>query len=160
NSRTAVVCAAETIASLFLASPLPAEIRSALDSCLPPLLPGLLIVRSSALGEDSGVASFAGQLDSIGDVIPGARLYEAIARGWAARWSERALAYGLARGVSLSGMGVIVQRQVAARLSGVLFTKSPENDSQMLIEYCRGMGEALVSGRTNPSRVVVRRANF
>src|SRR5262249_5497570 len=43
---------------------------------------------------------------------------------------------------------------------GVLFTKSPEDDGQMLIEYCRGMGEALVSGRADPLRIGIRRADF
>lgn len=160
KSVTAVKCAAETIAALLCDSPLPMDVRSALDCQLLPLLPGPLIVRSSAMGEDSLAASFAGQLDSISDVIPGGQLHQAIVRVWASRWSARALAYEHARRVKLTGMGVIVQRQIDSRLSGVLFTRSPENDCHMLIEYCEGMGEALVSGRANPSRVAVRRSDL
>ena len=65
----------------------------------------------------------------------------------------RALTYQLARGASLDGMGVIVQRQVASALSGVLFTVAPDHDGEMLVEYCGGSGEALVAGRVNPGRV-------
>ncbi len=54
-------------------------------------------------------------------------------------------------------MGVIIQRQVEAALSGVLFTVSPTDPGEMLLEYCGGMGEALVSGAVNPGRVSIRR---
>ena len=142
KSRTAVKSAAETIAALVVDAALPPDVQSALDRHLAPLMPGPFIVRSSAIGEDSGAASFAGQLDSIGDVAPGGTLHLAIRRVWASRWSERALAYELARHVTLTGMGVIVQRQITSQISGVLFTRSPEDDGLMLIEYCRGMGES------------------
>ena len=124
-----------------------------LDLALVPFLSDILIVRSSAVGEDSGNASFAGQLDSIAGVS-GARLVRrALLDVWASRWSARSLTYQLARGASLDGMGVIVQRQVASVLSGVLFTVAPDHDGEMLVEYCGGSGEALVSGRVNPGRV-------
>ena len=54
-------------------------------------------------------------------------------------------------------MGVIIQRQVRASLSGVLFTVSPADPGGMLLEYCGGMGDALVSGAVNPGRVSIRR---
>jgi phosphohistidine swiveling domain-containing protein len=115
------------------------------------------IVRSSAVGEDSAGASFAGQLDSIAGVTSAASLRDAIERVWASQRSERVLAYQAARGVTLAGMGIIVQRQVTAALSGVLFTQSPVDRRQMLLEYCGGMGEALVSGAVNPGRVALDR---
>jgi pyruvate,water dikinase len=116
-----------------------------------------VIVRSSAVGEDSADASFAGQLDSISGVTTSGGLREAIARVWASQRSARVLAYQAARGITLSGMGVIIQRQVQASLSGVLFTVSPNAPGDMLLEYCGGMGEALVSGAVNPGRVSIRR---
>jgi rifampicin phosphotransferase len=115
------------------------------------------IVRSSAVGEDSSDASFAGQLDSILDVTTPDALRDAIARVWASQRSARALAYQAARGIRLAGMGIIIQRQVQASLSGVLFTVSPGDLDEMLLEYCGGMGEALVSGAVNPGRVSIRR---
>jgi hypothetical protein len=39
----------------------------------------------------------------------------------------------------------------------VLFTVSPNDANDMLLEYCGGMGEALVSGAVNPGRVSIRR---
>ena len=115
------------------------------------------IVRSSASGEDSADASFAGQLDSIPDVTTPDALRDAIARVWASQHSDRVLSYQTARGITLAGMGIIIQRQVQASLSGVLFTVSPNHPDEMLLEYCGGMGDALVSGAVNPGRVSIRR---
>ncbi len=136
---------------------LPADIVADLDANVAGLLDDRLIVRSSAVGEDSREDSFAGQLDSIPDVTGAGLLRRALVDVWASRWSQRALTYQLARGVSLEGMGVIVQRQVAASISGVLFTVSPDSDSDMLVEYCAGAGEALVAGRENPGRLTISR---
>jgi len=122
-----------------------------------PLLSAPVIVRSSAIGEDSADASFAGQLESVADVTDERLLRAAIARVWASQQSERVLAYQAARGKTLAGMGIIVQRQVDAELSGVLFTVSPTDARQMLVEYCGGMGEALVSGAVNPGRIAIDR---
>ncbi|MDP9323849.1 MAG: hypothetical protein M3P13_09450, partial [Acidobacteriota bacterium] len=115
------------------------------------------IVRSSAVGEDSSDASFAGQLDSILDVTTPDALRDAVARVWTSQRSARVLAYQTARGITLAGMGIIIQRQVRASLSGVLFTVSPNDADEMLLEYCGGLGEALVSGAINPGRVSIRR---
>ena len=117
-------------------------------------------MRSSACGEDGEGTSFAGQLDSIADVPSGDALIEAVVRVWASRWSHRSLVYGCARGAAIERMGVIVQRQVAARWSGVLFTEAPDNPAAMVMEFCRGMGEALVSGRANPGRVTIARRHL
>ena len=119
-----------------------------------------VIVRSSAVGEDSEDASFAGQLDSVANVSTVDQLRAAILHVWGSQWSERALAYQKSRGTPLQGMGVIVQRQVDAQVSGVLFTVSPTSSSHMLLEYCAGLGEALVAGRIDPGRIAVARRDF
>lgn len=115
------------------------------------------VVRSSAVGEDSACASFAGQLDSVLNVRGAAALRHALLDVWASLTSPRVLTYQRARGITLEGMGVIIQRQIASSISGVLFTTSPRDSREMLIEYCRGTGDALVSGRENPARVVIDR---
>ncbi len=117
------------------------------------------IVRSSALGEDSDAASFAGQLDSIADVTGEDALARALLRCWGSRWSARVLAYERSRGRTLAGMGVVVQEQIRASISGVMFTAAPDAADRMLIEYCAGAGEALVSGRVNPGRVAIDRTD-
>jgi rifampicin phosphotransferase len=116
-----------------------------------------LIVRSSAIGEDSHDASFAGQLDSIADVVGLSALTRAILDVWASRWSARALAYQRARDRTLHGMAIIVQRQISSSISGVLFTVAPQSAGDMLVEYCGGSGEALVAGRENPGRLTIAR---
>jgi pyruvate,water dikinase len=157
---TAAGIAADAIRARILAHPVPQCLRAEIDSGVRTLGPGPFMVRSSAHGEDACGASFAGQLDSIADVGPGGALLDAVVRVWASRWSHRALAYGMAKGAALQGMGVIVQRQVAARWSGVLFTEAPADRAQMLLEFCSGMGEALVSGRANPGRIRIARRDL
>ncbi|HVJ28104.1 MAG TPA: PEP/pyruvate-binding domain-containing protein, partial [Vicinamibacterales bacterium] len=99
---------------------------------------GPVIVRSSAVGEDSEDASFAGQLDSVPNVRTAEDLRRAILQVWSSQWSARALSYQSSRNTYLRGMAVIVQRQVDAAVSGVLFTTSPTASSEMLLEYCGG----------------------
>jgi len=124
---------------------------------------GTVIVRSSAIGEDSRAGSFAGQLDSIRDVVTDQELARALIHCWASYWSRRAIFYQRARGQELRGMAVIVQRQVPSALSGVLFTRSrgiPGTDQDaMLLEYCYGDATPLVSGRVNPRRLVKNRGS-
>ncbi len=129
------------------------------------LLPGkTLVVRSSAVGEDSQQASFAGQLDSILDVDSMESLSSALVHCWASYWSERSLFYQRGRGVPLNGMGVLVQEQAKSKYSGVLFTVSPDptcgGGDSMVLEYCQGLGAALVSGEINPARILVRREDL
>jgi rifampicin phosphotransferase len=149
--------ASQRVASLFGSYELPPDLRVALEASLLTLTSGPLIVRSSAIGEDASDASFAGQLDSIAGVCGPAAVERAIRDVWASRWSARSLTYQRARNKSLSGMGVIVQRQIASAVSGVMFTITPGDDRTMTIEYCGGAGEALVSGRIDPGRVTVNR---
>jgi phosphohistidine swiveling domain-containing protein len=159
RSALGVRCAAETIAALVRSAPIPDAIDTRLEEAWL-TLGGPLIVRSSAIGEDSASASFAGQLDSIPGVVSLGLLRRAVLDVWASRWSARVLAYELARGVSLEGMGVIVQRQIESRISGVLFTRLSEASPHMLLEYCQGHGESLVAGHENPGRVTVSRSDF
>ncbi len=115
----------------------------------------VVIVRSSAIGEDSAEASFAGQLDSIPDVRDEQELRRAIVKCWRSRISDRVLAYERARGRSLAGLGIVIQEQIDSTISGVLFTTDPGGGAGALIEYCAGAGEDLVAGRINPGRLLV-----
>ena len=155
RSPMGIRCAGETIAALVEESAIPEVVNHALAERFATFGDGPVFVRSSALGEDSAEASFAGQLDSIGDVAGLALARRALLRVWASQWSPRALSYQLSRQVKLRGMGVIVQRQIPSALSGVLFTRAPGRHRYMLIEYCAGAGDALVSGRENPGRLLV-----
>jgi phosphoenolpyruvate synthase/pyruvate phosphate dikinase len=116
---------------------------------------GAVVVRSSAIGEDSVGHSFAGQLDSFLNVTNEARARTRVLECWASYWSERALFYRRARGAADAGMGVIIQQQVRARGAGVLFTDA--GNGSMLVEYTAGLGDALVSGAINPGRLSIAR---
>jgi phosphohistidine swiveling domain-containing protein len=159
----AIDAAAQEIHGLVLKAPLPPSFREQLSAWRSELLEDEeLIVRSSAVGEDSQEASFAGQLDSHLHVRTPEELERALAGCWASYWSRRSLAYQLSRGVPLRGMGVVVQRLVPSRVAGVLFTRGPGNSptAEMLAEYCYGQGEALVSGRLNPGSFTISRGDY
>ena len=66
---------------------------------------------------------------------------------------DRVLAYQAARGIALDGMGVIIQRQIAPSLSGVLFTlaRRSRRDADRVLRR-HGRGARL--GRVNPGRVL------
>jgi pyruvate,water dikinase len=120
-----------------------------------------LAVRSSAVGEDSPRASFAGQLDSILHVTTPGELERALFACWASYWSERALAYRLAGRGRLDGMAVLIQALVQSRVSGVLFTAPPVpgvgEPDELVVEYGAGWGDAIVAGRVNPGRAALAR---
>ncbi len=121
-----------------------------------------LAVRSSAVAEDTLKASFAGQLDTFLGIRSLPDLELAIRRTWASLWSDRALLYARTKGLRPRHMGVIVQEQADASISGVLFTRDPVEPAGewMRAEYCRGLGEALVSGAITPGGLRIRRLDY
>ena len=114
-------------------------------------------VRSSATGEDSAGASFAGQHDSFLDVAA-ADVAEHVRRVWASLGSDRAVAYRERGGDERPPrMAVVVQRMVDAHASGVLFTADPLTGNRTVakVEAVRGLGDALVSGEAAPEEDVL-----
>jgi rifampicin phosphotransferase len=125
----------------------------------------VVAVRSSAVGEDGATASFAGQLDSVLGISSLDDLARALRTVWASYWSDRAVFYRSAREASLAGMGVIVQRQVPAVAAGVLFTRDPHHRAgahapDMMLEYCEGLADGLVTGQVDPARLRITRADL
>ena len=118
-------------------------------------------VRSSATAEDLPGHSFAGQHDSFLGVkdLPGC--LSAIRRCWASAWTDRAYEYRARNGIDhrTVDMAVVVQVLVPVDVSGVIFTADPVSGRRdcVVIESCFGLGEALVSGRVTPDRVVLER---
>ena len=112
-----------------------------------------LAVRSSAVGEDSRVASFAGQHKTLLNVVGDDEVLAAIRRVWQSGRDEAALAYRRRMHVAENPrIGVIVQHLVAAEVAGVLFTCDPVSGAadRWLIEASWGLGEAVVSGLVTP----------
>ena len=136
----------------------------------------LLAVRSSALGEDGLHYSHAGQYSSLLNLNSLESVLTAVREVWASWFSDRAVGYrlhclrersglffeGAQRGdlpSGLPGMSVLVQRMVAPRCSGMLFTAHPVtgNRDELTLEAGPGLGEALAQGRLHPDFFVVRR---
>ncbi len=152
--------ASERIRNHILQTGLDAELEAQLNHWQETRLPQFpLVVRSSAVGEDSGQNSFAGQLDSFLNIHCQTDLHQGLLKCWASYWSERALLYQHHKQVSLKGMAVVVQEQVDSQISGVLFTKDPEqaeaHDAPMRLEYCFGLADQLVSGDIHPGHISI-----
>jgi pyruvate,water dikinase len=114
---------------------------------------GRLAVRSSAVGEDSGSASFAGQHVTILNVAR-AGLARAVHAVWASARSDAATAYRERRGLDREpAIGVVVQQLVEPVAAGVLFTRNPVTGArERMIEAAWGLGEAVVGGLVIPDR--------
>lgn len=122
-----------------------------------PLLPqlgGVVAVRSSAVGEDSASASFAGQHLTLLNVRADTQLLTAIREVWASGRSESALAYRQRLGISEPPqVAVVIQQLVHPDCAGVLFTRNPvTNADEIVIEAAWGLGEAIVAGLITPDR--------
>jgi pyruvate,water dikinase len=115
-------------------------------------LEGPLVVRSSAVGEDSAQASFAGQHSSVLNVSGGAAVAEAVREVWRSATAESALAYRRRLGLpDTIRVGAVVQPLVDADVSGVLFDVNPVTGAdEVVVESAWGLGEAVVSGIVTP----------
>ncbi|MFD2784511.1 PEP/pyruvate-binding domain-containing protein [Hymenobacter rubripertinctus] len=110
-----------------------------------------VVVRSSGADEDGQHAAFAGLMDSFLNLTTLEAVEAAIARCAASAYSDRALAYRRQKGLPLRARpAVIVQRQVAATASGVLFSTFPEYPQELAVHAVWGFGEGLVGGALQP----------
>ena len=109
-------------------------------------------VRSSAVGEDSADASFAGQHDSIMNVRSANEVVNAIVQVFKSGQTESAMAYRHKMGVADEArIAVAIQQQIPSDKAGVLFTRNPISGVQeRYIEVSWGLGEAVVSGLVVP----------
>lgn len=155
---------AQRARDLIGSSPVPPQVEASLRAAYAELgsTPGeecAVAVRSSATAEDLPFASFAGQQDTFLDIVGGDALVNAVRRCWASLWSDRAVAYRSANGISHRGVGlaVVVQRQVDAATAGVLFTANPVTGTrtETVIDASPGAGQAVVSGTVNPDHFVL-----
>ena len=112
-----------------------------------------LAARSSAVGEDSGGASFAGQHITKLNVRRHS-LAEAVRAVWESAYTPSALAYRAKKGVSVEPrVGVVIQMLVEPLAAGVLFTRNPITGAdERLIEAAWGLGEIVVNGSVVPDR--------
>lgn len=120
-------------------------------------------VRSSATGEDSAAASFAGIFDTYLGVSGPQRVLAHVRDCWGSLFTQRALAYRHERGISHHEMpmAVGVMELVDARASGVAFSVHPVTGKadRIVIEGSWGWGEAVVQGLVTPDRAEVGKSD-
>jgi pyruvate,water dikinase len=110
-------------------------------------------VRSSAVGEDSAAASFAGTHCTVLGVCRPDAVVAAVRRVYASGDAAGARAYRSRFGLGPCRMGVVIQELVPADVAGVLFTRNPVTGAgERVIEASWGLGEAVVAGLVVPDR--------
>jgi pyruvate,water dikinase len=120
-------------------------------------------VRSSATAEDLPDASFAGQQETILNVVGIDNVLEAVRHVFASLYNDRAISYRVHKGflhseVALSaGIQRMVRSDVGA--SGVMFTIDTESGFQdvVFITSSYGLGETVVQGAVNPDEFYVHK---
>lgn len=101
-------------------------------------------VRSSALIEDSSLSSFAGQFETQLNVAP-ENLPQAI-------YAVLLQAFTYLKG-DLESFSLLIQEYINSDYAGVIFTRSPLGNREMVIEYSSGSGEQVVGGTVRPKKV-------
>ncbi len=116
-------------------------------------------VRSSALGEDSQNATFAGQQETYLWVSGAEHVCDAVRDCWVSLFSPPAMTYRARLGEASAepAMGVAVQLMVDAEVSGVMFTCNPVSGdpSMVAVNASWGLGLAVVGGEVTPDDYLV-----
>ncbi len=158
HSPTSLNQTSQQLVTLIHDAPLPDNLDAALRAAYRNLprrgdSPLKVAVRSSAVAEDSEL-SFAGQYRTLLNVGP-ETLAEAYKAVLASKYSPQALYYRIRNGLldEETDMAVLVLELIAARASGVLYTRDPLNPEsrRMMLHAIRGFGEPLVSGAVTPA---------
>lgn len=111
-------------------------------------------VRSSAIGEDSAEASFAGTHLTLLGVVGLESLLGAINQVHDSAHDEAAAVYRRQHRLDPAPrMAVVLQPMIASEVAGVLFTKNPVTGAnERVIEASWGLGETVVSGLVSPDQ--------
>ncbi|XP_015836216.1 rifampicin phosphotransferase-like isoform X2 [Tribolium castaneum] len=117
-------------------------------------------VRSSAIGEDSEDLSAAGQNSTFLGCSTFASILQSVSACWASLYTNQSVRYRHKHGIAIpSQMAVVVQKMVQADCAGVLFTCHPStgNPAHIVITANHGLGESVVSGRSEPDTIILER---
>jgi phosphohistidine swiveling domain-containing protein len=116
-------------------------------------------IRSSVREEDAETAARAGEFDTYLFIRGETAILEHLKRAWSGLWTERAIHNRavLGRDVEETGGGILIQRIVRSRVSGVLLTINvAEGDlREMVINAGLGLGEGIVSGIVAADQILV-----
>lgn len=114
-------------------------------------------IRSSAIAEDSKIASFAGQMDTYLNISGEENLILTIKKIYASLWGDKVTKYREKKEIfEENGIAIIVQQMINCDVSGVLFTENPltGNRAEIMINAAYGLGETVVSGITTPDEYI------
>jgi pyruvate,water dikinase len=111
-----------------------------------------LVVRSSAIGEDSVLASAAGQYLSVLDITNTQALQKAILDCQISYLEAGARQYRQDRQQKDRSMAILIQKQIEGQFSGVAFSRDPvdRRDNSVSIEALPGKATKVVSGKFTP----------
>jgi pyruvate,water dikinase len=154
------------IESLILNSEIPPELETAISEKIRIMAdsnPDIkFAVRSSAVGEDSMQASFAGQFRSLLDISPD-RIMEAYRKVLAGKYSARALQYALSRGIpdDENGMCVCFLEMIDSVSGGVVYTRDPADheNNNIVIDSVFGLAKNVVDGTEKNDRFIISRGS-
>lgn len=153
-----VGAASHAISQAMRFAPIPDAVRDEVGRRYAELGEPPVAVRSSALGEDSQDATFAGQQETYLWVRGADHVCDALRDCWVSLYSPPAIAYRarLSDGEE-PAMGVAVQQMVDAEVSGVLFTCNPVSGdpSMVAVNASWGLGLAVVGGEVTPDDFLV-----
>ena len=139
-------------------APIPKQISEEVINTYLQLGSGAVAVRSSATAEDLPEAAFAGQQETLLNIIGDQAVLDAVRDCWASLWSERAVAYRAHQNVDQATvkLAVVVQQMVPADAAGVMFTANPISGmrDELVIDANPGLGEAVVGGMVTPDHFV------
>lgn len=163
SALTAAVELQKQILLTIKTSPFPEDLISHIQRQVKPWLDKPLAVRSSCVVEDSKTTSFAGQYQTILDVVGLEAVVAAVRECWASQYDGRALNYAITRRgmpVLSPGMAVVIQEMVDADFAGVCFSTgpTPKTADVAVVEAVKGCGEQLVSGSKTPFNYEVTEA--
>jgi pyruvate,water dikinase len=148
------------IRNMFLNTPIPENLAKNLaESITTHIGEKAVAVRSSAPGEDSAGASFAGLHESYVNVRGSAEIVAHIRLVWASLWSDAAMLYRQELGLDIehSTMAVVVQDVIEGECSGVIFTRDPNDERYTVVEGVHGLNQGLVDGTVEPDRWLLNR---
>ncbi|MCP3874504.1 MAG: pyruvate, water dikinase, partial [Desulfobacteraceae bacterium] len=156
----------QTIQQLIINSELPPELESAIKNQIKMLNPDkkntiTFALRSSALGEDSHDASFAGQYKSLLNVSV-EHIFQAYKEIIASKYSLQAINYRLTRGFKdediLMSVGCLTM--IEALSGGVIYSHNPFqiHDDSIFIQSTWGLPKAIVDGSVNCDLFIISRS--
>src|SRR5436190_15361049 len=154
----AVNAASHAISEAMHSAPIPDAIRSEIVERYAALGDVPVAVRSSALGEDSQEATFAGQQETYLWISGADHVCDSVRDCWISLYSPPAITYRARLGSDEEpAMGVTVQVMVDAEISGVMFTCNPVSGdpSMIAINASWGLGLAVVGGEVTPDDYLV-----